>query len=85
MRHQAAADMKASDMDSGDISAALGHLSDVTKSTYGRANMSRSSGVAPAKVEAALKVKKKAASKASKTMTDKIKNSGATQKKSKLK
>ena len=59
MRHQAASDFKASGMSSGDISAALGHLSDVTKSTYGHANMSRSGGVAPKQVEAARPVKTK--------------------------
>ncbi|MDB4873340.1 MAG: integrase [Gemmatimonadales bacterium] len=57
-RHQAAADMKASgQLDSGEISAALGHLSDATKSTYGHANMSKGRGVAPARVTAARPVK----------------------------
>jgi integrase len=73
-RHQCAADMKASDMSSGDISAALGHLSDVTKSTYGHANMGRSGGVAPAKVESALKVKTKEPSTKAKKRSASIKN-----------
>jgi integrase len=60
MRHQAASDFKASGMSSGEVSAALGHLSDVTKSTYGHANMSRSGGVAPKRVESARPVKTKA-------------------------
>ena len=65
-RHQAAADMKASgSLSSGEISAALGHVSDVTKSTYGHANMGRKSGgVAPSQVEAARPVQTKAPSKA---------------------
>ena len=57
MRHQAASDFKASGMSSSEVSAALGHLSDVTKSTYGHANMSRSGGVAPKRVESARPVK----------------------------
>lgn len=45
-RHQLAADMKASEqLDSEEISAALGHLSDATKSTYGHANMCKGRGV----------------------------------------
>ena len=60
MRHQAASDFKASGLSSGEVSAALGHLSDVTKSTYGHANMSRSGGVAPKRVESARPVKTKA-------------------------
>lgn len=60
-RHQAAADMKAGgQLDSGEISAALGHLSDATKSTYGHANMSKGRGVAPARVTAARPVKMRA-------------------------
>lgn len=57
-RHQVAADMKADgQLGSGEISAALGHLSDTTKSTYGHANMSKGRGVAPARVTAARQVK----------------------------
>lgn len=37
--------------------AAMGHLSDAPKSTYGNANMSKGCGVAPAKVTAARPVK----------------------------
>lgn len=60
-RHQVAADMKASGhLDSGEISAALGHLSDATKATYGHANMSKGRGVAPARVTAARSVKVRA-------------------------
>jgi integrase len=63
-RHQVAADMKADgQLGSGEISAALGHLSDTTKSTYGHANMSKGRGVAPAKVTAARPVKVSAAAK----------------------
>lgn len=57
MRHQAASDFKASGLSSSEVSAALGHLSDVTKSTYGHANMSRAGGVAPKRVESARPVK----------------------------
>ena len=66
MRHQAAADMKAAGtLSGGEISAALGHVSDVTKSTYGHANMGRKSGgVAPSEVAAARPVQTKAPSKA---------------------
>jgi hypothetical protein len=45
------------DLHSGEISAALGHLSDATKSTYGHANMCKGRGVAPARVTAARPVK----------------------------
>jgi integrase len=63
-RHQAASDMKADgQLDSGAISAALGHLSDATKSTYGHANMCKGRGVAPARVTAARAVKLRAAAK----------------------
>jgi hypothetical protein len=63
-RHQLAADMKADgQLDSGEISAALGHLSDATKSTYGHANMCKGRGVAPARVTAARQVKARAAAK----------------------
>ena len=65
-RHQAAADMKASGtLSSGDISAALGHVSDVTKQAYGHANMGRKrGGVVPVRVEAERPVQTKAPSKA---------------------
>jgi hypothetical protein len=58
-RHQVAANTKvASQPRSGDTSAALGHLrSDMTKSTYGHANMRKGRGVAPAKVTAVRPVK----------------------------
>jgi integrase len=57
-RHQLAADMKADGrLDSGEISAALGNLSDATKSTYGHANMCKGRGLAPARVTAARPVK----------------------------
>lgn len=72
-RHQAAADMKASGaLSSGDISAALGHLSDITKSTYGHANMGRAGSVAPVSVAAARPVKVKASSVLAQQMTKKI-------------
>jgi integrase len=59
-RHQVAADMKADGrLDSGEISAALGHLSDATKSTYGHANMCKGGSLAPARVTAAREVKVK--------------------------
>ena len=44
-------------LDTGEISAALGHLSDATKSTYGHSNMCKGRGVAPARVSAARPVK----------------------------
>jgi integrase len=63
-RHQAAADMKADgQLGSGEISAALGHLSDATKSTYGHANMCKGRGVAPTRVTAARPVKMRAVAK----------------------
>jgi integrase len=62
-RHQVAADMKADgQLDSGEISAALGHLSDATKSTYGHANMCKGRSLAPARVAAARTVRAKATS-----------------------
>lgn len=62
-RHQLAADMKADgNLDGGEISAALGHVSDITKSTYGHANMSRGCSFAPLKVSAARVVRTKAKS-----------------------
>jgi integrase len=76
-RHQCAADLKASDMDSCDISAALGHLSDVTKRTYGHASMGSTGGVAPAKVESALKVITKEPSRKMKEKTARIKKANA--------
>ena len=79
MRHQVAADMKACGrMSSGDISAALGHVSDVTKSVYGHANMGRKTGgVAPTVVESARPVQTKKPSKAAKIKTAKILKSSA--------
>lgn len=75
MRHQAAADMKAAGgLSSVEISAALGHLSDVTKSTYGHAGMGRAGGVSPASVLAARPVKISEPSKAAKRKTAAIKN-----------
>ena len=70
LRHQAAADMKAAGaLTSGEISAALGHCSDVTKTAYGRASMGRAGGVSPARVEAARPVKVKKPSSATAKMT----------------
>jgi integrase len=63
-RHQAAADMKLAGTDSSDISAALGHCVDVTKSTYGHVGMGHAGGVAPSRVEAARPVRIKPLSKA---------------------
>lgn len=64
VRHQLAAAMKANGrLDSGEISAALGRLSDATKSTYGHANMCKGRGVAPARVTAARQVKARAVAK----------------------
>lgn len=58
MRHAMAADMKASGMDTAEISAALGHCSDVTKQYYGSAGQGRRAGsVAPASVKAAREVR----------------------------
>ena len=56
-RHQAAADMKASGVQDGDISAALGHCSDVAKSYYGNWRMGSARGVAPKGVAAARPVR----------------------------
>ena len=65
MRHQVAADMKSDGgLTGAEISAALGHQSDVTKSTYGHANMGKRGGVSPSKVIAARTVKIKALSRA---------------------
>lgn len=74
MRHQVAADMKASGtLSSGEISAALGHVSDVTKSTYGHANMGRKNGgVAPSVVEAARPVLTKTPSPAARKVTRQV-------------
>jgi integrase len=73
-RHQAAADMKASGgLSSGDISAALGHLSDVTKSTYGHYSTGHAGGVAPIRVDAARPVKIRQTSAASQRKTADIK------------
>jgi integrase len=84
-RHQCAADMKASSMDSGDISAALGHSSDVTKSTYGRARMGRrTGGVVPATVKAAQPVRVKATSSATHEKTMSIKGGAAGHRSRKL-
>jgi hypothetical protein len=44
-RHQISADLKASGMDSVDVSAALGHCVDETKGYYGRAQSARGDGV----------------------------------------
>ena len=41
LRHQKAADMKASDMSRDDVSAALGHCASQTKTRYGHPNQSR--------------------------------------------
>ena len=65
LRHQAAADMKDDGgLSSGDISAALGHCSDVTKTAYGHRGMATSGGVSPARVESARPVAVKPPSKA---------------------
>ena len=57
-RHQAASDMKGSGtLSSGDISAALGHCSDVTKTTYGHRGMASGRSVCPVRVEAARPVR----------------------------
>jgi hypothetical protein len=45
--------MKASGMDKGAISQALGHCSDVTKQYYGSWHQARGTSVAPQLVEAA--------------------------------
>lgn len=58
LRHAFAADMKAGGMGSEEVSAALGHCSDVTKQYYGSAQQGgRAGAVAPPKVEAARPVK----------------------------
>lgn len=56
MRHALAADMKASGMGAAEISAGLGHCSDVTKQYYGAASQGGGArSAAPSKVEAAEK------------------------------
>jgi integrase len=58
LRHVAASDLKASYLSSDEISAALGHAVDATKSTYGHAAASaRGASVTPQKVSAARTVK----------------------------
>ncbi|GAC1416495.1 MAG: hypothetical protein NVSMB6_18860 [Burkholderiaceae bacterium] len=58
MRHALAADMKASGIGAAEISAGLGHCSDVTKQYYGSASQGGGTGsVAPAKVEASREVR----------------------------
>jgi hypothetical protein len=79
-RAQAAkvADLKASGgLSSGEVSAALGHLSDVTRSTYRHYTMGHAGGVAPSKVDAAKAVKIKQPSAASQKKTAAIKTSRA--------
>lgn len=57
MRHALAADMKASGMNAAEISAGLGHCSNVTKQYYGTASQGGGArSVAPLKVEAERKV-----------------------------
>lgn len=81
-RHGLASDMKRSGLSDEEISKGLGHRVDATKSRYGLRNMGAvSGGLAPEKVEAALEVKNKAASKKSQAMTDKIKKPTAARKK----
>jgi hypothetical protein len=61
-QHQLTADIKADGkLDSSEISAALGHLSDAKKSTYGQANMYKGRGLAPARVTAVSEEKVRAA------------------------
>ena len=74
MRHQAAADMKAcGSLSGGEISAALGHVSDVTKSTYGHTNMGcKSGGVSPARVKSARPVQTKTPSSAARKVTRQV-------------
>jgi integrase len=74
-RHQCAADMKAGGgLTSGEISAALGHVSDQTKSTYGHAGIGHAGGVAPARVSASLAVKTKEPSAQAKKRTARIRD-----------
>jgi hypothetical protein len=64
LQSQTAADMKAdAQPGSGEISAALGHLGDATKSTCGHANMCKGRGRSPARVTAAREVKARAEAK----------------------
>jgi integrase len=57
LRHAAASDLKASNLNSAEISAALGHAVDATKSTYGHVICARGASVAPQKTSAARTVK----------------------------
>lgn len=66
LRVQPAVEMRAyGQLDSGDISTALGRLSDATKSTYGHANMCKGCGLAPAWGTAAREVRARAKTKQS--------------------
>lgn len=56
-RHAFASDMKAAGMDGADISAALGHCSDVARQFYGSASQGRTRAAIPLKVEAARPVR----------------------------
>jgi hypothetical protein len=61
---QPAAEMRADgQMDSGEISPALGGLSDATRSTYGHVNMCKGCSLAPTSVMSARQVKARAATK----------------------
>ena len=56
-RHAAASDMKASKLSGLQISAALGHCTEVTKSNYGSFSQGKKGGVSPIRVTAAREVK----------------------------
>lgn len=53
LRHAFAADLKAAGMNGGEVSAALGHCSDVTKQYYGVRSQGGAGSVAPQSVKAA--------------------------------
>lgn len=58
LRHQFAADMKASGASDEDIAKAMGHCSVATAQYYGTARQSRGSSVHPDRVKAARQVRK---------------------------
>lgn len=57
LRHALASDLKASSFTSAEISAALGHLSIDTQSSYGHSNAARGTSLAPKAVNASEQVK----------------------------
>ena len=73
MRHQASSDMKNDGhLSESEISGALGHQSNVTKNTYGRAQMGKAGGVCPHSVLVAQPIRSKSMSSATRRVTEGI-------------